>query len=96
MNLLDLWTCADSPQLDYCGGGGDYVERCLRASAQTQTPVYRASQKVSIQPARNDFGLLEALRILLRNYVKYLNTDLRAGEVIERLELDMTPGPTPQ
>lgn len=60
--------------------------------SRSQTPVYRATQKVAIQPARNDFGLVETLRILLRSYVEYLNTDLRAQEVINRLELDMTPG----
>jgi capsular polysaccharide biosynthesis protein len=62
------------------------------AFSSTQTPEYRASQKVAIQPARNDFGLVETLRILLRSYVEYLNTDLRAAEVIERLQIDMTPG----
>ena len=62
------------------------------AYSKTQTPEYRASQKVAIQPARNDFGLVETLRILLRSYVEYLYTDLRAQEVITRLELDMTPG----
>jgi capsular polysaccharide biosynthesis protein len=62
------------------------------AYSRTQTPEYTASQKALIQPARNDFGLVETLRILLRSYVEYLNTDLRAQEVIQRLELDMTPG----
>ena len=62
------------------------------AYSRTQTPEYRASQKALIQPARNDFGLVETLRILLRSYVEYLNTDLRAQAVIERLQLDMTPG----
>jgi len=62
------------------------------AISKTQTPAYRASQKVAIQPARNDYGLVETLRILLRSYVEYLNTDLRAQEVINRLQLDMTPG----
>jgi capsular polysaccharide biosynthesis protein len=60
--------------------------------SRAQTPEYRASQKVAILPARNDFGLVETLRILLRSYVEYLNTDLRAQEVIDRLRLDMTPG----
>lgn len=62
------------------------------AYSHTQTPEYKASQKALIQPARNDFGLVETLRILLRSYVEYLNTDLRAQEVIQRLQLDMTPG----
>lgn len=60
--------------------------------SRTQTVEYKASQKVLIEPSRNDFGLVETSRILLRSYVEYLNTDLRAQEVIERLELDMTPG----
>lgn len=60
--------------------------------SRSQTPEYKASQKVAIQPARNDFGLVETSRILLNSYVEYLNTDLRSQEVIERLELDMTPG----
>jgi len=62
------------------------------AYSRTLEPEYRATQKVAIQPARNDFGLVETLRILLRSYVEYLNTDIRTNEVIQRLELDMTPG----
>ncbi len=60
--------------------------------SKAQTPVYRATQKVLLQPARNDFGLTETLRILLRSYVVYLNTDQQAATVIDRLQLDMTPG----
>jgi capsular polysaccharide biosynthesis protein len=60
--------------------------------SKAQTPVYRASQKVLLQPARNDFGLTETLRILLRSYVVYLNTNEQAANAIDRLQLDMTPG----
>lgn len=60
--------------------------------SKAQTPVYRATQKVLLQPARNDFGLTETLRTLLRSYVVFLNTDQQASNAIERLELDMTPG----
>ncbi len=60
--------------------------------SKAQTPVYRASQRVLLQPARNDFGLTETLRTLLRSYVVYLNTDQQAANAIERLQLDMTPG----
>ncbi len=60
--------------------------------SKVQTPVYRASQRVLLQPARNDFGLTETLRILLRSYVVFLNTDEQAKAAIERLQLDMTPG----
>lgn len=62
------------------------------AFSQLQTPIYRSSQQVLVQPARNDFGLVETLRILLRSYVEYLNTDQIAQEVINELQLDMTPG----
>lgn len=60
--------------------------------SKVQTPVYRATQQVSVQPARNDFGLAETLRILLRSYVVILNTDDNALEVIQRQQADMTPG----
>lgn len=61
------------------------------ALSKAQTPVYRATQRVLLQPARNDYGLTETLRILLRSYVVYLNTDTQAAAVIVRLQLDMTP-----
>lgn len=60
--------------------------------SKAQTPVYRATQRVLLQPARNDYGLTETLRILLRSYVVYLNTDTQAAAAIDRLQLDMTPG----
>jgi capsular polysaccharide biosynthesis protein len=60
--------------------------------SELQTPVYRASQKVLVKPARNDLGLAETLRGQLSSYVQWLYTDLRASRVIEALELDMTPG----
>jgi capsular polysaccharide biosynthesis protein len=60
--------------------------------SKLQTPTYRATQNVLFQPARNDFGLTETLRILLRSYVVFLNTDEQAANAIERLQLDMTPG----
>jgi capsular polysaccharide biosynthesis protein len=60
--------------------------------SKLQTPIYRATQQVSVQPARNDFGLAETLRILLQSYVIILNTENNAQAVIDRLELDMLPG----
>lgn len=60
--------------------------------SKTQTEVYRASQKVLLLPSRNDFGLSETLRILLRSYVEFLNTDAIAQQVIDNLQLDMQPG----
>jgi capsular polysaccharide biosynthesis protein len=62
------------------------------AFSKVQTPTYRATQRVLLQPARNDYGLTETLRTLLRSYVVYLNTDQQAAAVIDRLQLDMPPG----
>lgn len=62
------------------------------ALSRLQTPVYRATQRVLMQPARNDFGLTETLRILLRSWVVYLDTEQQAQNAIDRLSLDMTAG----
>lgn len=62
------------------------------AFSKAQTVEYRATQKVLLLPARNDLGLSETLRILLRSFVEYLNTDLVANSVIDTLQLDMQAG----
>jgi protein tyrosine kinase modulator len=59
--------------------------------SKQQTPVYRASQLVLMQPARADLGLTEASKTLLENHVAYLYSSFRAQEVIDTLHLDMTP-----
>ena len=59
-------------------------------STQKQ-PVYRATQTVLIQPSRFDLGLAEATNRLLESNVQYLDSSLRAQEIIDRLDLDMTP-----
>jgi protein tyrosine kinase modulator len=55
-------------------------------------PIYRATQKVLIIPSRSDFGLTEAARQILNSHVQYLDSSLRAAEVIEQLQLGTTPG----
>jgi capsular polysaccharide biosynthesis protein len=60
--------------------------------ASNQTPLYLSTQKVLMQPTRADLGLTEASKTLLGNHVAYLNSEFRAQEVIDRLQLDMTPG----
>lgn len=62
------------------------------AYSQTQTEVYRASQKVLLSPSRNDFGLSETLRTQMASFVEFLNTDAIAAAVIDELQLDMQPG----
>ncbi len=59
--------------------------------SKVQTPVYRATQRILLQPSRIDFGLAEATTRLLRSYVEFLNSNDRAREVIDTLQLDMVP-----
>ena len=59
--------------------------------SKVQKPVYRAEQKILIEPARNDFGLTQTLKDLISSWVSRLNTQLRAQDVINALQLDMTP-----
>jgi capsular polysaccharide biosynthesis protein len=55
------------------------------------TPTYRATQIVLVQPSRNDLGLAEATTRLLNSYRTYLDSRLIATNVINNLQLDMTP-----
>lgn len=56
-----------------------------------QDPIYRSTQIVLIQPSRIDLGLAEATNRLIESNVQYLDSTLRAQEVIDRMNLDMTP-----
>jgi uncharacterized protein involved in exopolysaccharide biosynthesis len=60
--------------------------------ATRQQPIYRATQKVLMQPSRADFGLTEASKTLLGNHVAYLDSEFIAQQVIDNLKLDMTAG----
>jgi len=57
--------------------------------SKLQTPVYSTSTKLSIQPARIDWGLSTTLKDLLRGYVETMKTHTMAQEVIDRAQLDM-------
>lgn len=56
-----------------------------------QTPVYRSIQKVLIQPGRIDLSLTESSKQLLGSLREYLDSSYRASNVINKLNLDMTP-----
>ncbi|MFN8379875.1 MAG: Wzz/FepE/Etk N-terminal domain-containing protein [Anaerolineae bacterium] len=60
--------------------------------SRQQTPTYRASQVLLIQPSRNDLGLTEATTRLMNSYQVYLNSTIIAQRVIDNLRLDRTPG----
>lgn len=60
--------------------------------ATQQAPIYRSTQRVLLQPARADLGLTEASKTLLGSHRLYLDSELIAQEVINNLQMDMTPG----
>jgi len=60
--------------------------------SELQTPVYNAVVAVSINPARAELGLTQSAKIMLRNYVAIVHSETWAQEVIERLDIDLTPG----
>ena len=58
--------------------------------SKMQTPVYSASTRLNVQPARADWGLSSTLKDLLRNYVENIRTHKTALTVIDRGQLDMS------
>jgi capsular polysaccharide biosynthesis protein len=59
------------------------------AFSKMQAPVYSASVKLSVNPARADWGLSNTTKDLLRNYAENIRTHKMAQEVIDRAQLDM-------
>lgn len=58
--------------------------------SKMQTPIYSASVKLSVVPARaTDWGSSNSLKDLLRNYAESIHTHTMAQEVIDRAQLDM-------
>jgi capsular polysaccharide biosynthesis protein len=64
--------------------------------SKLQRPIYKSSMQVTVLPARNDLGLAETTKNLLRAYVTIIDTKGFAAQVLQRFEeahtpLDMTP-----
>ncbi|MDQ7027939.1 MAG: Wzz/FepE/Etk N-terminal domain-containing protein [Anaerolineae bacterium] len=59
--------------------------------SQTVTPEYRATQTILIVPSRSDLGLTEAVLRIINQRRTYLDSDLRAQSIIDRLQLDYHP-----
>ncbi len=57
-----------------------------------QTPQYRATQFVLMQPSRSDLGLADGLLRQMNSYQVYLYSTERAQEVIDALRLDLLAG----
>jgi len=62
------------------------------AFSRMQTPVYKSAMKLTIQPARTDFGLTQSAKTLLSSYISIIRTERNAAEVGKRLTLDYSPG----
>ena len=59
--------------------------------SRLQTPIYKSSMKLTVQPARTDFGLAQTARQLLLSYIQIIWTERNAAEVAQRLTLDFAP-----
>jgi capsular polysaccharide biosynthesis protein len=60
--------------------------------SRLQTPIYKSSMKLTVQPARTDFGLTQSAKTLLLSYIQIIWTETNAAEVANRLKLDYEPG----
>ena len=53
-----------------------------------QTPVFKSTVHILVQPARPDLGLTTSAKNLLRSYVAWMSTRTNAQKVITALQLD--------
>lgn len=58
--------------------------------SRAQEPEYTATARLLIT-SRPDFGQTQAARALVRDYAAWLDSTYRAADVIDQLQLDMTP-----
>ena len=62
------------------------------AFSKVQTPIYRSAIKLSIEPSRaSDYGQTLAIKNVLRLYVQQLSTRKMAQQVVNQLQLDISP-----
>ena len=59
--------------------------------SRTQTPIYQATAKLNVEPARPDWGLSNTLKDLMRSYVERIRSFKMAEIVISQAQLDMSP-----
>ena len=59
--------------------------------SKLQTPIFRSSIKISVSPARSDYGLSLTIERVLRNYAAQIKTRKMAQTVIDKLKLDLVP-----
>lgn len=61
------------------------------AFSKIQHPEYTSTAEVIIEPARPDLGLTQSTKTLLRSYMTVADSYKWAQDVIDRLQLPMTP-----
>jgi len=59
--------------------------------SKLQHPEYTSTAEVIIEPARSDWGLAQFTKMLLRTYMTVIDSNKKAQDVIDILELPMTP-----
>jgi capsular polysaccharide biosynthesis protein len=59
--------------------------------SKLQHPEYTSTAEVVIEPARPDWGLAQSAKMLLRTYMTVADSYCWAQQVIEELQLPMTP-----
>lgn len=57
--------------------------------SKLQTPIYKATIQISVEPARLDWGLSNVIKDIMRSYVVRLTSHSLAQEIIDRAQLDM-------
>lgn len=64
---------------------------CTALFSLLQTPVYRSTVHLNVWPARLDWGLQQTIQGLMRSYAGNITSRETAFEVVNRLQLDITP-----
>ncbi len=59
--------------------------------SKLQTPIYKSTMQVTVLPARNDLGLAQTTKQLLRAYVSIIDTKKWAASVLNRFAQAGTP-----
>ena len=59
--------------------------------SKMQPVTYESNLRLLVSPSRTDFGQAQAAKILMRGYTQWMNSGYRAQNVIDILQLDMTP-----
>ncbi|HEY73779.1 MAG: hypothetical protein DRJ03_31575 [Chloroflexi bacterium] len=58
--------------------------------SKLQPPEYTSTAEIVIEPARPDWGLAQSAKMLLRTYMTVIDSNYKAQEVIDGLQLPMT------